>query len=328
MTGRLARTTALAFGLALSVSCAPEPDPAREGAAEDDPNVPPGDSGGDEGAGDDGVDAGDDTGDSEVPDADLPTTPVDEVVCYPGEDGAGTTCLPLVSWEAAWGADYTYPEPLEGDPQYSAPIRFIDLDAPEAAADPQLAPNFALSELMQAWKGRFGMFQPHAVSHLQTIRDRIGGPLTVNSGYRNVSYNAGVGGATWSRHQYGDAADMRSDAASLDELGALCGELGAGYIGYYDTHVHCDWRDDPLEPAFFAEAATLIADGGVLRVSDVDGPEGRLRVRWAALDAAERTLSRAEGEAFRPPAGAARVHVDIGGVRTLSVRLAAAPTAQ
>jgi len=307
--------------------CAPEPTSAlREGAAEDDHNEPPpgGEVRPDE---DDGIDTGGDTGDPPDTDDD-PVTPSDELVCYPGADGAWETCLPLVSWETAWGDDYAYPEPLDGDPLYSAPLRFIDLNGAEASADPQLAPNFALSELMQSWKGRFALYQPHALEHLQSIRDAIGGPLTINSGYRNVTYNAGVGGAAWSRHLYGDAADMASAAASLDELAGLCADLGAGYVGQYESHVHCDWRDDDLEPGFYATDATLQSTAAGWRVEHADGPEGALRILWSAHDASGALLASHEGSVFSPPTATVHMRADVGGLRTLAVRLAAAEFSQ
>ncbi|MEC7949113.1 MAG: D-Ala-D-Ala carboxypeptidase family metallohydrolase [Myxococcota bacterium] len=298
--------TATLVVLATSGACA---DTLGEGKRERDPGEPP------TGAGDTG-----DASDGTEPDPDV--MPSDETVCYPGEDQRWTTCLPLVSWDASWGADYEYPEPLDGDPQYRSPLRYIDLHGAEAAADTPLAPNFVLGELMQRRKGRFGLFQPHSLAHLQTIRDAIGGPLTINSGYRNVTYNAGVGGATWSRHLYGDAADMASSAASLDELGALCEELGAGYVGYYETHVHCDWRDDPLEQAFFAEAATFQATGHGWAVHGIHASEGVLRIRWEARAAGGGVLAHHTGRTFQPPAGTSYLLADIGGVRTLALRLA------
>lgn len=170
-------------------------------------------------------------------------------VCYLGSDRAGTTCLDLVDWSASWGSDWVWPEPLNGSAAYTAPARFVDLDlAPE---DLKLAPNFRLDEFMQAWKGRYGVIQPHLVQTAQEIRDWTGGALTINSGFRSPAYNESVGGATWSRHQYGDAMDMESAVLSLTELGELCEEMGADYVGYYSGHVHCDWRYTPLDPAFF-----------------------------------------------------------------------------
>ena len=187
-----------------------------------------------------------DTGDTGEP---IEPDPSGQEACFPGADESWTTCLEVVDWDDAWGSDYDYPDPYNGSSQYLKPLRFIDL----SAADPDLAlaPNFVVDEFMQEWKGRFAIYQPHAVARMQQIRDRVGGAVTVNSGYRNVSYNASVGGAEYSRHMYGDACDMKSSSASLGDLGEICEDLGAGYVGYYDSHVHCDWRDDPLEAAFF-----------------------------------------------------------------------------
>jgi uncharacterized protein YcbK (DUF882 family) len=175
--------------------------------------------------------------------------PSDQVVCYPGSLEDYTACFGLVEYSDTMGPSYEYPEPYEGSEQYLEPTRYVDLSSVDHSSS--LAPNFGLGELMHVDKGQFGLFQVHAVESLQAIRDASGGALYVTSGYRNVTYNEDVGGATWSRHMYGDAVDMHSDVLSLSELGALCDELDAGFVKYYDTHVHCDWRDDPLDESFF-----------------------------------------------------------------------------
>jgi hypothetical protein len=264
-----ARTAAVAVTSAL-VACGSPDARYREGPGESDTRHPPAatDSGTPEDT------AAPAPGDDDIPDPE----PTDALVCYPGADATYTACLPLVAWEAAWGEDYAYPDPLDGSAQYAAPTRFIDLDDP--AADPSLpvAENFVLDELMQAWKGRFGVFQVHTVEKLQLMRDAIDGPLTVNSAYRNVTYNASVGGATWSRHQYGDAVDLASSAASLDALADLCEGLGAGYIGWYEAHIHCDWRDDPLDVGFYPTPAEATC-GAPGRDGTVDGTPRREWVR-------------------------------------------------
>ncbi len=222
--------------LLLLLACAPDSD-VRDGVKRG-PNS--NDTAGEDSHVDDS--AADDTADDDTADN-------SGQLCFPGEDEDWTTCLPLVSWQASWGEDYDYPEPLEGSPQYRKPVRFVDLS--QVNESTKLAPNFALGEFMSATKGRYGLYQPHAVERIQALRDRVGAPVNVNSGYRNVSYNAGVGGATWSRHIYGDALDMWSSATSLDSLAGHCEALGAGYIGWYETHIHCDWRDDALNEALF-----------------------------------------------------------------------------
>jgi hypothetical protein len=45
--------------------------------------------------------------------------------------------------------------------------------------------------------------------------------------------------------------DMYSNTVSLSELAEICADFGAGFIKEYVSHVHCDWRDDPLDTAFF-----------------------------------------------------------------------------
>ena len=216
------------------------------------------DQGADTGDGDDTAD----TGDTSIEDTDQ-----GHQICYPGADNSWTTCFELVQWSASWGADYDYPEPLEGSPLYRKPLRFLDLSQLDDSEP--LAPNFTLGELMSAAKGRYGLFQPHAVERIQALRDRVGGPVNVNSGYRNVTYNAGVGGATWSRHLYGDAIDTWSTSVSLDGLAAHCEALGAGYIGWYETHIHCDWRDDVLDEDLYGPAPP---PGPVPDSGDEEGP--------------------------------------------------------
>ncbi len=293
----------------------------REGDAELDPNTPPpprsqGLLG--SGSGDAEDPEPGDTGEIEED----PEEPVVDEVCYPGAAEDWTACVELVPYSASWGEDYTYPAPYNGSAQYSEPARFIDL----ASADPtlMLAPNFTLDEVMQEHKGRYALYQTHVMEYLQVIRDTTGAALYINSGYRNVSYNAGVGGATYSRHMYGDAVDMYSGVASLSELADICESLGAGYVSEYTSHVHCDWRDDTLDDAFFdayrsaaraplpRHAATITVDGDVFTAPAVGFDEGEPRRVWTATDADGAVLEVFEGTSYVPPDGAAALAVRVG----------------
>ena len=214
--------------------------PGGEGDEEFDPGV-------EDEAEDGEVDPGVDTGE---PDDELEDVPMSGAeVCYPGVNADYSACFPLVDRVEEMGDAYEYPEPYEGSEQYLAPTRFVDLNPTDHTVP--LSGNFALGEFMHKNKGQFGLYQVHAVENLQAIREASGGPLYAHSGYRNVTYNEGVGGAEWSRHIYGDAMDMHSDTVSLSELAELCEDFGAGFTKLYDSHVHCDWRDDPLDSAFF-----------------------------------------------------------------------------
>jgi len=257
--------------------------------------------------------------------------PATDEVCYLGSDRSGDACLAVVDWDPAWGSDYDYPDPYNGSSQYAKPLRFVDLA--EADPDLALAPNFVLDEFMQEWKGRFAIYQPHAVERMQELRDAVGGPVTVNSGYRNVAYNDGVGGAEYSRHMYGDACDMRSSSASLTRLGEICEDLGAGYIGYYESHIHCDWRNDPLEPAFFESgrsgnpdtrpelSAALIERDGVLEAPAEGWDEGEPLREWAAFGPGGEMLVEQTSRTFEAPDEAASIEVVVGRALVLNIDL-------
>ena len=84
---------------------------------------------------------------------------------------------------------------------------------------------------------------------LQKIRDHFGRPVVITSGYRTAAYNArkDVGGAKFSQHQYGKAADIWIAGVSVDTLAAYVETLlpGKGGIGRYhaDGFVHVDVRE-------------------------------------------------------------------------------------
>lgn len=246
--------------------------------------------------------------------------PAPTEVCFPGADESYTTCFELAYFDPdAPPADYEYPDALGGDPNYRRPVAFIDLDAIDGTT--AVAPNFTLQELAQAYKGRWGIVQPHAVESLQELRD-LAGPLNVNSGYRSPAYNAEIGGAGYSRHMYGDGFDLDPVSVSIDELEALC-VGGGGMLVEYETHVHCDWRDHAVAVEFFGPpdaaaphepelVATVESDGSALVTSIAGFDEGEPVRRWTARDADGRVLVIAAGRSFVPPRGTARVDVVVG----------------
>jgi hypothetical protein len=246
-------------------------------------------------------------------------------VCYPGADASYTTCLPLVNATGV-GAGYDYPS--SSSAAYQAPLRFVDLDVVSPSL--QLAPNFTLGELMQSYKGRYGLFQVHMIETLQAIRNQTSGPLVIHSGYRSPGYNAGVAGsATFSRHMYGDGADMHSEVVSLASLEASCQNASADYVSVYTTHVHCDWRYEPLDPAFYAasfamsttaaspppshEVSIEVDDQGrwIAEVTGFD--EGEPYREWTAYDDEGERLEVLASATYRPPIAARTIEVMVGG---------------
>ena len=81
---------------------------------------------------------------------------------------------------------------------------------------------------------------------LQCIREHFGKAVMITSGYRTAAHNRAVGGAVYSQHQYGRAADIRVSGVPVEQLAAYAETLlpGTGGIGRYPAKgfVHVDVR--------------------------------------------------------------------------------------
>lgn len=87
---------------------------------------------------------------------------------------------------------------------------------------------------------------PSLVEILQKIRNHFGKAVNINSAYRTPSYNKKVGGATYSQHLYGTAADIRINGVSPKYIASYAETLlpNSGGIGIYKNFVHVDVRKD------------------------------------------------------------------------------------
>ncbi len=86
------------------------------------------------------------------------------------------------------------------------------------------------------------------MQNMDVIRETIGKPIYVNSGYRSVQHNANVGGKTNSYHTLGMACDFHVKGLSpifiknvVENLIAK-GKIKKGGIGLYSTFLHYDIR--------------------------------------------------------------------------------------
>jgi hypothetical protein len=105
----------------------------------------------------------------------------------------------------------------------------------------QLATNFQAGEF-KCKGGDWPWFvEPTLVEMLQLMRNRLGRALSINSAYRTPEYNAGINGATKSKHIIGAAADLATpDKMSSISLAGLAYAVGFRRIGVAHGFVHVD----------------------------------------------------------------------------------------
>lgn len=82
------------------------------------------------------------------------------------------------------------------------------------------------------------------VNLLQKIRDHFGKAVIINSAYRTEAHNKAIGGATYSQHKYGLAADIHINGVTPKEIATYVETLmpSSGGIGIYKSFTHVDVR--------------------------------------------------------------------------------------
>ena len=80
------------------------------------------------------------------------------------------------------------------------------------------------------------------IIYLQKIREIMGRPIVINSGYRTTEYNKKIKGAPRSQHIYGKASDIAANSIKPAELAKIAENLGVPGIGLYDWGCHVDTR--------------------------------------------------------------------------------------
>ena len=84
--------------------------------------------------------------------------------------------------------------------------------------------------------------------NLQILREHLGRPIRIISGYRPPEYNRCIGGAKRSQHIVAKAADIKVTGMAPAEVHAVVlkliktGEMKQGGVGKYSTFVHYDTR--------------------------------------------------------------------------------------
>lgn len=118
----------------------------------------------------------------------------------------------------------------------------------------QLTKNFALHEFACNDKANTPVpcdLLPNVTrlaDQIQIIRDYVGIPIHINSGYRTKAYNDAVGGSPKSQHLQAKAADMVTNKYTPKQFAAIIkklikeGKILQGGVGVYPSFVHYDIR--------------------------------------------------------------------------------------
>lgn len=77
---------------------------------------------------------------------------------------------------------------------------------------------------------------------LDPVREKLGKPIVVNSGYRCQRHNKEVGGATSSQHMRGEASDLRINGNPKILAKAIIENGKFDQLILYPTFVHVSWK--------------------------------------------------------------------------------------
>lgn len=108
----------------------------------------------------------------------------------------------------------------------------------------KLSTNFKVNEFACTDGTDTIFISPELVTLLQKIRDHFGKAVTINSAYRTEAKNKAVGGATYSQHKYGLAADIVVSGVTPLAVAQYVQTLqpSSGGIGLYKSFTHVDVR--------------------------------------------------------------------------------------
>lgn len=109
----------------------------------------------------------------------------------------------------------------------------------------KLSTNFMVKEFACSDGSDPIFIAPELVEVLQKIRNHFGKAVNITSAYRTPTKNKKVGGAAYSQHLYGTAADIKISGVSPKKVAAYAETImpNSGGIGIYRTFTHIDVRE-------------------------------------------------------------------------------------
>lgn len=118
-----------------------------------------------------------------------------------------------------------------------------------------LTKNFDRSEFRCGHCGRLDVLELELVRCLQRLRDIVGKPLRIVSGYRCCEGNASVGGTKYSQHLFGRAADIPAGYATARQ----CNRAGFSGVGLRAGKVvHVDLTPEKWNPDLYKAFFTFV----------------------------------------------------------------------
>jgi len=108
----------------------------------------------------------------------------------------------------------------------------------------------------------------HLIKQLDVLREYLGKPIRINSGYRSVSHNKAIGGVPNSQHIVGSAADIHVSGLTpervRDSIEYLIneGRMENGGLGVYDTFVHYNYgyRNNRWDNRSSVDSVSVVVD--------------------------------------------------------------------
>jgi hypothetical protein len=165
-------------------------------------------------------------------------------------------------------------------------------------------PSFSPAEIACRGTGAIKI-NTEAMDKLQSLRNRLGKPLIVRSGYRSPSHNRAVGGAPASKHMLGTAFDIamsNHDPVAFTEAARAVGFLGFGTYPrsgfmHIDLGPARSWGEPfPVRAVPFVTetrpAREALAESRTLRGT---GAAGVATVGAAGVEVAQEVLAEAQG---------------------------------
>ena len=98
----------------------------------------------------------------------------------------------------------------------------------------QSTKNFSVNEFACKCGCGENKINQKVIDMVQKIRDKLGSPIKINSGYRCLKHNAEVGGVKNSKHVLGLAADLACNEGAFTLYALICDMKARGELSEMD----------------------------------------------------------------------------------------------